>query len=381
MQEFEYLEDYIEYLSGYLTKTGVRSSFSYASSSPIKLATYDKSPIASMGQAANKAFNNKEEVCLTDKQVSFARNLIGKYRRQLSSQGIELPLDMNCVPLRHKIRIIDRTFAIKLDEESKKMILKFPYNPSKIEKLHSARASTCCGHIAWDNEQKQWELAYTEGNIDLLLKIFDDNNNLEVLPPLDKVFQKFYDPTLVDSLPTLKYKDEKFEWINCHESILNYVYNAGKKLSPAMSASMAALMFVEVDSSVKEYLETLYPKLVVDWICNYKIVVPSNNQPQGEWLHNLHLLNTALCDVNWIFKLDWWSDKTDWSQFKNSTFLPRSNVPRSHNTIEFDNLECKNHIALFDTVVAGSQSEVNTYIAQTALKVIYISDIGAPGLA
>lgn len=379
MQDFTYLEDYIEYLAGILDVDGKRRS--YAQVSPIKLASYDKSPISSMGKNAANAFEKKEYACLTDRQISFARNLVGKYRKQLAGKGVTLPENVADLPLRHGVRTIDRTFNITLDEDERKMVLKFPYNPSKIERLHTARNQHSCGEISWDNDKKEWQLAYTEGNIDIILKLFDDAAGLEVIPPLDKVFAEFYNPDLVKHLPTLKLTDGELEWINCSESVTDKVEKAKNQSFEAI-VSLAAAMDVEIDQSVKEYLWTLHNPVIVEWLCTYSIVVPSSNLPTGEWLDNLFRLNTALNNSNWVFKLDWWNnEKTDWSKFANSAFLPRPTAARTYNLDPFDDMEVKEHIAVFDIVVGSAQTDINSYIAQDALKVVYISDIGAPGNA
>jgi hypothetical protein len=157
MKKFDYVEDYIEVISGYRDGiTGKKLSHYYYGISPIiNLARYDVSVFETMCEQVLQ--NN----ALTERQGALACKLILKYQRQLSNKLIDVS------PLEHPVwrvslRKMDYTRSLSLRED--KLILKFPFNNELIESIREfSRESQ--GEVKWSRDDKVWKIGLTEYNL------------------------------------------------------------------------------------------------------------------------------------------------------------------------------------------------------------------------
>lgn len=371
----EFVEDYIEFLHGTLDKDGNRRTVSYHQP-VIKLATYDKSPIASMGTYCQRAAVDKLQECLTDRQIVLARKIVGKYRRQFAEHGITLPQDIDNLPSKYRLRVIDRTKAITADIENKKFALRFPYDPQKINNLNTY-AHNSAGECSWDNTAKCWTMDLTEGNLKTVLDLFQNEDlkiDNSIAPYVEDVLK--VRPT---QLPRAVLANGQIVLENCQPSVFEYLEAKGFEPSTNVAkwATYLSCLGIEIDDSIKQHLDNNYSDEVANIILNRKVTMPSNNQVSGKWHTNLLEANHALSEMPWVLYLNWWSDKTDWSSFKNITKVTPSK--KSFNKIEsqlVEKLLNEDTIVVIDSVV-GMDSQRN-FIEQKAFKVVYISDIGSP---
>lgn len=375
-----YVEDYLEFLYGTMDKEGNSSStFSYPSynSSSIKLATYDKSPISSMGNFCAKARTEKLESCLTDRQVDLARKIIFKYRRQFLSLNIVLPPNESDLELRHSVRKIDRSKFLKFDESNKQAVLKFPYDPKKVSELHEY-SNVSAGLCEWNNTDRTWTFDLTEGNLLKVLTLFKDE---------DLKFDDALSPHVVDilsatpeSLPTLTLNDGRMQLDNCHARVHEYLetidWNPNDVARLAYWASQMPALGINIAPVVQDVLMAAYDHEVVNIILNKKVTMPSNNMPDGPWYNALLNANHELQDYPWVLHLSWWTTKTDWSPFKNMIEYKERDKNSFRVSKPFADLLLgqKDPIVVVDSVIG--RDAVRNFIENNSLKVIYISDIG-----
>lgn len=374
----EFVEDYIEFLYGTLDKDGNRRTTILYNQSAIKLATYDKSPVSSMGAYCQKAFVDKLQQCLTDKQILLARKIIGKYRRQFSEQGIILPNDIDSMPARHNLRSIDRTKALHGDIDNKKFTLRFPYDPQKITALHEY-VNNSAGNCSWDQQQKLWTFDLTEGNIKKVVDLFK-NDDLQINDPLSGIVHDVMKAS-IDQLPTIALKDNSIVLHNCHPGVHEYLSSKNFKSNDIDNISKwvtyACCLGLNIDVSIRNYLLEKYGSQVTHIITEPRVILPSKNQVDGDWHVNLLQANRLLPSMTWVLYLNWWSEKTDWSGFQNITSVKSSK--KSFNVIEpsLAELLTNNEVVIIMDSVIGPFA-LRNFIEQKAFKVIYISDIG-PG--
>ena len=377
-----YVEDYIEFLYGSLDKDGNNASVLYksvTSNQTIKLATYDKSPVSSMGSFCARTRTEKLDACLTDRQVELARKIVFKYRRQLQNIGIALPELEAELPLRHKVRSIDRTKYLKHDVENKQVFLKFPYDPKKISVLHDYTANSA-GTVVWDNTTKQWSLDLTEGNLSKILELFN-NEDLKMDETLEPFVFDVLKATPKD-LPTFAFENSVMQLRNTHSRVQEYLESIGwdqnqtNKLSTWVSQAIS--LGLQLDESVLDYLRSHYSDQVVNILTNRKVTLPSNNQPDGPWYNSLLKANDVLQDHPWVLHLSWWTNKTDWSPFKNMIEYEEKDKNSFRVQKQFAELlqGLKDPIVVVDSVIG--RDSVRNFIESNSLKVIYISDIGQP---
>jgi hypothetical protein len=371
----EYIEDYIEFLFGSVDADGTPKPGYVVSPSKINLASYDRSPVASMGTYCQRVRRNQLPECLTDRQVVLARTIIGKYRRQLSECGVILPVNVDSIGLRYGMRNIVRGQGITVDHEDKKFKLRFPYNPEKIGLLN-AYVNESMGKVEWNNTSKEWIFDLTEGNLRTVIDLFKDED-LKIDDTLAGVIEEILSAR-PDQLPHVAYVNNELVLNNCHSDVFTYLESKEIALNDLTQASKAvsylAAMGIKIDESAMQYLTDQHSYEVATIIKNRKAVMPSSNQPDGPWHDTLLKANHALANIPWVLYLQWWSDKTDWSQFKNVDVIRPAKKGYNYINPGFvDKLNNHDLIVVIDSVVGGEYQR--NYIEQKALKVIYISDI------
>ncbi len=375
-----YVEDYLEFLYGTMDKEGNATSISMyavASQNHIKLATYDKSPIASMGGFCAKARAEKYESCLTDRQADLARKIIIKYRRQFLQHGVVIPDSDRDIELRHPIRRIDRSKYLEHDVEKKQLKLKFPYDPKKISALHDYVPNSA-GTAEWKNVERRWQFDLTEGNLIKILELFQQED-LKIDESLTGIVTDILKASPKD-LPTISIDNDAIQLINCHHSVKEYFDSNNWDLYDISKlpywVSQAVSLGLRVDESILDLLLSQYNDHLVSIIVNRKHTLPSNNQPDGDWYNTLLKANEVLQDCPWVLHLTWWTNKTDWSPFKNMIEYKEKDKNSFRVQKHFAEMlqGLKDPIVVVDSVIG--RDAVRQFVESNSLKVIYISDIG-----
>lgn len=375
-----YVEDYLEFLYGTMDKEGNGSSvFNYAihATSKIKLATYDKSPVSSMGAFCSKARTENYESCLTDRQVDLARKIITKYRRQFLAIGIALPENDSDLELRHPVRTIDRVKYLAHDIDNKQIKLKFPYDPKKVSALHDY-SNNSAGQCEWDNASRHWTFDLTEGNIAKMLELFQQED-LRIDESLTDIVTDVLTANN-EQLPRFSINNTELKLYNCHPRVHEYLnelnWDARQIDKLAYWVSQASALGLHIDNSVIDTLMSQYSDDVVNIIINRKVTMPSNNMPEGPWYNALLKANDVLQDYPWVLYLSWWTNKTDWTPFKNMISYQENDKNSFRVNKKFANVldGLKDPIVIVDSVIG--RDAVRNYIEGNSIKVVYISDIG-----
>ena len=375
-----YVEDYLEFLYGTMDKEGNGSSvFNYAihATSKIKLATYDKSPVSSMGAFCSKARTENYESCLTDRQVDLARKIITKYRRQFLAIGIALPENDSDLELRHPVRTIDRVKYLAHDIDNKQIKLKFPYDPKKVSVLHDY-SNNSAGQCEWDNASRHWTFDLTEGNIAKMLELFQQED-LRIDESLTDIVTDVLTANN-EQLPRFSINNKELKLYNCHPRVHEYLnelnWDARQIDKLAYWVSQASALGLHIDNSVIDTLMSQYSDDVVNIIINRKVTMPSNNMPEGPWYNALLKANDVLQDYPWVLYLSWWTNKTDWTPFKNMISYQENDKNSFRVNKKFANVldGLKDPIVIVDSVIG--RDAVRNYIEGNSIKVVYISDIG-----
>jgi len=173
-----HIEDYIEIVAGYRNSDGknIHSIFT-TSESPISLARYDVKIVDSLAQ---QGFNN---TAYTDKQAALAISLVLKYERQLSKLGVDIGPVKTQPQFRIPLRVIDRSSRAWVENDIIK--IKFPYMPDVIEKVREQN-KTSCGRIQFNREDRVWEAALTEYNVNWAYT-FCQAHKFDIDPALEKL--------------------------------------------------------------------------------------------------------------------------------------------------------------------------------------------------
>jgi len=173
---FQYVEDYIEYISGWRDAGGLV----FAQESPISLARYDVNMVESL---SNQSSSN---IGYTDRQASLAKMLVLKYERQLLKKNISVaPIHENA-QFRLPFRTIDRSTRLWIENDV--LNLRFPYKDNYIESIRQV-AKESRGFLKFDKPNRVWQSALTEHNLTCLY-VFATSNQFNIDPEVEDLMQK-----------------------------------------------------------------------------------------------------------------------------------------------------------------------------------------------
>ena len=162
-QTFLYVEDYIEFISGWRTRGGKLLGLFQNQQSPLSLARYDVQILSSMGEQT--ALSQKP---YTDKQAALAVKIVTKYRKQLGNLENPVYLPEVLDNFRLGIRQVDRSRRIYINNDS--VIVRFPFDGSLIEQLREL-AKHSQGECKWNPKEKVWQGALTEFNVNYIVAL------------------------------------------------------------------------------------------------------------------------------------------------------------------------------------------------------------------
>jgi hypothetical protein len=159
-KSFNFIEDYIEYLSGCKTSLFQPS---------VKLARYDEGIVYSFAaQLMNK-------VAFTDRQAALAVKLVSKYKKQLSKLGVDVKkIDENPV-FKYPPRTVDRERKVKISDNM--IVIKFPFDPVIVDLFREINKNLSdIVNLKFDNVTKCWTAPISEQLMMVLQYVFDKYN-------------------------------------------------------------------------------------------------------------------------------------------------------------------------------------------------------------
>lgn len=184
-----YLEDFIEYISGFKDCNGQATNFWFGSLTQVRLANYDNAVVSGLGEQTNRG------MALTDRQYQLALKIVNKYRRQMTAQGITVPEKLE---LRMPVRIVDRSSTISYSEEKAEFQVRFPYNPKLIDSLREfSRIS--CGQVMFNPTDRYWSVASSVPNL-LFINGWAKENNFSITFDVDALLERLYSDIVVPVL-------------------------------------------------------------------------------------------------------------------------------------------------------------------------------------
>lgn len=210
MKKFQYIEDYIEFISGNVDVNGKRS-WNFHHKSPISLANYDVGFVTSASDAIQQG------TALTDRQAQLAEKIIATYARQLKKVGIDQP-DQKLYKLGQ--RVVDR--SVSLTRRGDLLLLRFPFNDRMINEVKSF-ANEAQGRAFWSKDDRSWCAALTEFNVSWMVA-FATANHISVAPEVKELFDAILDCEQTPFAIELKFSDDKKLYIdNAPESLREYI--------------------------------------------------------------------------------------------------------------------------------------------------------------
>lgn len=209
MLTLNYVEDYIEYLSGY----SLKNSFKNLREPNFRLARYDINVINNM--SSNTSFG----IALTDRQAELAVKLILKYRRQFQKHEVDIsPIEDNPV-FRITPRRPNRDKTAWF--ENGKILVRFPYNNDEIKDLQNFKDESQ-GSVFYDRIKREWRISPTEPNIIWFVQ-WATKNKFDI----DKHIKNFYNQ--IQQAQEVSYEikliklENKFKITNATTSLNSYI--------------------------------------------------------------------------------------------------------------------------------------------------------------
>jgi hypothetical protein len=242
--------------------------------------------------------NTPDAAVLTDRQCEATRRIIGKVRGQLSAfHKVELPDNLNDIPLRYRIRHMDRRRIIELNHETSRMEVRFPYNPRIVDRFKKAEKESC-GYFRWGKASKCWEVDLTEGNIYLLNQAFIEEDDIQICPELVPIFAEVV--RLNENLhevpfPTMEIEDGKLVLKNCAQSVEDFLLaNGWPNGNLVMWAAYAPALALNLGTNYVQYLRDQLGEPLTSYMLGRSFTIKTNPRVLlREWLSELQKLHAA----------------------------------------------------------------------------------------
>jgi hypothetical protein len=156
---------------------------------------------------------------LTDKQSELAVRLVDKYKRQFSARGIDVLPSVQNPQFRHPVRVVDRTKRISMSGD--KIIVKFPYDKEMVPAI-TAAAKESKGKYHFNREDKFWELALTEHNVNWAVG-FGNKYGFNIDSRVQEYMQLILDAEATPYRIELVTVNGDVTITNAHYSLYNYI--------------------------------------------------------------------------------------------------------------------------------------------------------------
>lgn len=216
MINFSNIEEYIQFIAG-CRDINNKTTTTWLAVSPISLARYDKSIVQSFADQIELSTG------FTDRQGDLAKKLVSKYRKQLSKLGVACSEDIDSIPFKFPLRVVDRTRRAFLKDE--KLILQFPFDAELIKQVKEF-AKSSDGSITFDNTNKQWQVALTESCVNWA-HAFAQAMHFEITPEISDLANLIISAEQIPYAIELVELDDRFDITNAPASMLDYIQNNG----------------------------------------------------------------------------------------------------------------------------------------------------------
>lgn len=268
LTEFTYVEDYMEFIAGWRTRSGKALQLFQNVASPLALARYDVRIVDSLSMQT--ILDNRP---YTDKQAELAKRIVFKYRRQLANLTEPLMVPDTLENFRLGVRQVDRTKSASVHDGV--IWLRFPYDTEIIGAVKEFSKKSQ-GSLHWDNQNKVWKMALTEYNIGLVMTYFK-SREFEISQEIEQLFEKVLECEQHPYKIELVNHGDKYTVTNAEDSLLNHLE---KTLGDDCWTDLirlcdyAEIYGYEISEGVKKELDQLVKnKLVRQLICHKKFGV------------------------------------------------------------------------------------------------------------
>jgi hypothetical protein len=273
---------------------------------------------------ANQIFNGK---AFTHKQADIALRLIKKYRNQFNKIGVTNVEAMLEAPVyKFALRTIDNTRSVTIDSNSKKFIVKFPFDQTLVTVLRTLNSKEKLTKAEWDPDNKSWGLDLNEVSLSFISDHLSVNFEIddEIKEYIDKQnqikenFESFI-PTLIKDNSVYKFKNIKseFESNNLLDSLVEsaklgvHVYDdmVANELTEYSKEDPLAKIYEHsynqkffIDKS--KYARQSVIKLIKDMNVNTAIFVDENITAENinKWASDLTEMGVNLDDIGVFFR-------------------------------------------------------------------------------
>jgi len=267
---FSYVEEYIEFIAGYIDINGFVYSIFDTILPVISLSRNDNRIIESL---SHQTLNL--ELAYTDRQAELAKKLIVKYRRQLESMSIIVPDVLD--NYRMGIRQIDRTKKAWIEND--KIILKFPFDVKLID-LIKKEQQISQGQITFKPETKTWELSITEYAINFIIAC-SEIHSFDVSDDIKMLFHKILEVEKSNYKIELLDDSSGIDVINADKNLLEYLQNTVGSFNEANILGLidqSSVLGYTVDESIIEKQLSECSTLTRDLILKRRIHVESSTE-------------------------------------------------------------------------------------------------------
>ena len=266
MTTFPCIEDYMEFIAGYINTAGKKVQW-FSPTSPLALANYDVGFVQSVSEQIQGG------VAMSDRQAALAEKIIVTYARQLAKNGVEQPNHKN-----YKLgqRTVNRSSSLTRKDDL--LYLRFPFNERMIANVKEFMKEGQ-GRVFWSKDDKAWCSAITEFNVSWLYAYSQANNihvNEEVQTLFDAIVEAEKTPHKIELTMG---NDGKLFISNAPDSLKDYVdQNIGYDNIYALVDSAGVLGFTisdDISEAISKEQDLSFLKLCAGCLIDF---TPSKNK-------------------------------------------------------------------------------------------------------
>lgn len=279
MIQFNFVEDYIEYIAGLRDDLGQPLLFFARQSVRINLARYDVQIVDSL------AFQTSDtQVPYTDKQADLALKIVNKYRKQLANLSKPVIVPEDDLKFRLGIRQVDRSKKIFLDNND--LIVKFPFDHKIIAAIKSCNTNLP-GHSQFLRDRKVWKFGLTENTINFAVNLgrqFDFEIEPDVLELNRKIETMESDNAFRIEL---QLKEDQVVLINAAPDLVEYIEEHCGGLCKdnlVKLVDMSSVLGYTVDDQIKNWIDQTIDRDLIKYLDDRKINIDKSENFLNEIL-------------------------------------------------------------------------------------------------
>ena len=322
MKQFNYVEEYLEFIAGIRDVNGKILS-RFLPNPPISLARYDIKFVEGVG----------EQVCsdaLTDRQAELAIKIITKYERQLSSLGVSIAPVAN-PHYRLPIRNIDR--SKRLTVEGNMIHVRFPYNDFMVKDFKNGSKDTQ-GTTRFNRDLKVWQLALTEYNLNYAM-VFAQANQIDIDTQALELMQLILDCEKSQFALELVIEHDRLVITNAAKSLIEYVdtHLGGFDIENALRViDHAKILGITVNSTLEQAIIAQSNARVYNLMINRDSKLNAQDSVKSAQAFD-DIVNYATITNRWPIYLYEPNLKSDLLQMASKYFAPENIIVCKNNTL------------------------------------------------